>query len=341
MFKGMLVHSIEELEQRLSDPTPALVADLERLEGDILVLGAGGKLGPSLVRLALRGAPRGKRVVAVSRFGKGALAAELAAAGAEIVSADITDEAALAALPDVANVVYLVGAKFGSTGNEAGTWYTNTYLPGRVAERFHASRIVALSTGNVYPFTPVGSGGPTEETPPGPVGEYAMSCLGRERVFTHFARQYSTRLALIRLNYAVEMRYGVLVDIARAVHAGMPVDVAMSAVNVVWQGYANEVILRSLLHADPQPFVLNLAGPETLSVRSLAEALGRRLGRVPEFTGTEAPSALLSNATLCHRLFGYPGMTVGQLIELTADWVAAGLPLLDKPTGFQKRDGKF
>ncbi len=335
------MRSIEELEQRLSEPSAPLTADLAQLDGDILMLGAGGKLGPSLVRLALRGVPPGKRVIAVSRFGKGTLADELAAAGAEIICADITDEAALAGLPDIANVIYLVGAKFGSTGNEAGTWYTNAYLPGRVAERFRHSRIVALSTGNVYPFTPVSSGGPTEDTPPGPVGEYAMSCLGRERVFSHFARRYDTRLALIRLNYAVEMRYGVLVDLARAVHAGTPVDVTMSAVNVVWQGYANEVILRALLHADPAPFVLNLAGPETLSVRGLAEALGRRLGRTPEFTGTEAASALLSNAALCHRLFGYPGISAGQLIELTADWIAAGLPLLDKPTGFQKRDGKF
>jgi len=334
------MRSVEELEDRLSTPSPALVADLARLDGDILILGAGGKLGPSLTRLALRAAGD-KRVIAVSRFGKGTLADELRAAGAEVVAVDITSDAALAALPDVANVIFLVGSKFGSTGNEPATWYTNTYLPGRVAERFPESRIVALSTGNVYPFTAIGSGGPDEATPVGPVGEYAMSCLGRERIFSHFAKVHGTRLALIRLNYAVEMRYGVLIDIARAVHAGQPVDVTMAAVNVVWQGYANEVILRALLHATPDAFVLNLAGPETLSVRWLAEALGRAMGKTPEIVGTEAGAALLSNGGLCHRLFGYPDVSVGELIEWTAGWIAAGLPLLDKPTGFQKRDGKF
>jgi nucleoside-diphosphate-sugar epimerase len=340
MFVGLGMRSVEELEDRLSAPSEALRADMARLDGDILILGAGGKLGPSLTRLALR-AVAGKTVTVVSRFGKGTLARDLEAAGAKVIAADITDDSALAALPDVANVVFLVGSKFGSTGNEAGTWYTNTYLPGRVAERFRASRIVALSTGNVYPFTPIGSGGPDETVPPAPVGEYAMSCLGRERVFSHFSHKFGTKLALIRLNYAVEMRYGVLIDLARAVHAGTPVDVTMAAVNVVWQGYANEVILRSLLHASPAPFVLNLAGPETLSVRQLAIALGRHLGKEPQFTGTEATSALLSNAGLCHRLFGYPTMPLGELIEATANWVAPGLPMLDKPTGFQKRDGKF
>jgi len=335
------VNSIEELEERLSRPSPALVNDLAVLDGDILVLGAGGKLGPSLVRLALRAVEGRKAVTAVSRFSNAAHADELRAVGARIISADVTDDAALAALPDVANVIFLVGSKFGSTGREAETWYTNAYLPGRVAERFKASRIVALSTGNVYPFTPIGSGGPVETVAPGPVGEYAMSCLGRERVFARFAARHHTPLALIRLNYAVEMRYGVLVDIGRKVLAGEPVDVTMSAVNVIWQGYANEVILRSLRHATPDPFVLNLAGPETLSVRQLATAFGTQFGIEPQIAGTEAPAALLSNSAKCMRLFGYPGITPAELIEWTADWLRAGLPLLNKPTGFQKRDGKF
>jgi nucleoside-diphosphate-sugar epimerase len=335
------MRSLSELEDRLSDPRPALVDDLAALDGDILVLGAGGKLGPSLVRLALRAVAGSKTVIAVSRFGNMAEAEALAAAGARIVSADLTDETSLAALPDCANVVYLVGAKFGSTGREPDTWYTNTYLPGRVAERFKASRIAALSTGNVYPFTAVGSGGPTEAVPPGPVGEYAMSCLGRERVMARFAAHHGTPLALIRLNYAVEMRYGVLVDIGRAVHGGTPVDVTMSAVNVVWQGYANEVVLRSLRQAAPQPFVLNVAGPETLSVRALAQEFGRLLGKEPVLAGSEAPTALLSNSAKCTRMFGYPDVAPGQLMEWTAGWIAAGLPLHGKPTGFQTRDGKF
>ena len=209
------MRSVAELEHKLSEPSAALVADMAALDGDILILGAGGKLGPSLTRLALRAAQGRKRIIAASRFSDKAQADALAAEGATILSADITDEAALARLPDVRNVVFLVGSKFGSTGREADTWYTNAYLPGRVADRFRSSRIVALSTGNVYPFTPVGSGGPTEDATLGPVGEYAMSCLGRERVFSAFAQRYDTPLALIRLNYAVEMRYGVLVDIGR------------------------------------------------------------------------------------------------------------------------------
>lgn len=338
------MRTLSELEDRLSTPSPALIGDIGRVAGDILVLGAGGKLGPSLVRLAIRAvreAGSGQRVIAVSRFGNAEVAVSLEADGAEIVHADITDETALAGLPDAPNVVFLVGSKFGSTGREAHTWYTNSYLPGRVAERYAGSRIVALSTGNVYPLMPVASGGPTEETPVGPVGEYAMSCLGRERVMSHFAERNGTPLALIRLNYAVEMRYGVLIDIARAIHAGRPVDVTMGAVNVIWQGFANEVILRSLLHAAVPPFVLNLAGPETVSVRQAAEQLAAIMGKTVEFAGSEAPSALLSNGSKCHRLFGYPTIALGEMIEHTAGWVAGGGPFLDKPTGFQKRDGKF
>ncbi len=289
------MRSVEELEDRLSTPSPALIADLVRVEGDLLILGAGGKLGPSLARLALRAAG-GKRVTVVSRFGKGTLAEELRGAGAEVIAADITDDAALARLPEAANVIFLVGAKFGSTGNEAGTWYTNAYLPGRVAERYRSSRIVALSTGNVYPFTPVSSGGPDESVPPAPVGEYAMSCLGRERVFSHFARLHGTRLALIRLNYAVEMRYGVLVDIARAVQAGRPVDVTMAAVNVVWQGYANEAILRSLLHAS--------AGGAVQAFEPDLEAARLALGRADQADFHRREAAEAGDRHCCGSCFG-------------------------------------
>ena len=335
------MRSVAELDEHLSRPSPALIADLAALDGDILVLGAGGKLGPSLVSLALRAVERKKRIIAVSRFTGDEPARALEAQGATILRADITDEAALTALPEVPNVIFLVGSKFGSTGREAETWYTNAYLPGRVADRFRSSRIVALSTGNVYPFTPVGSGGPTETSPVGPVGEYAMSCLGRERVFSRFAKTHGTSVALIRLNYAVEMRYGVLVDIGRNVLAGNPVDVTMSAVNVIWQGYANEVTLRALRHATPDPFVLNLTGPETLSVRQLAQRFGEVMGKEVQITGTEATSALLSNASKCMRLFGYPDVTPLQMIDWITGWLQADLPLLNKPTGFQKRDGKF
>ncbi len=338
------MESVAEHEDRLSTPRTALVDDLRKIDGDLLVLGAGGKLGPSLVRLAVRAAEAaggGRRVIAVSRFGKGDLADDLRAAGATTIVADIADDTALRALPDAPNVVFLVGAKFGTSGREAATWYTNTFLPGRVMQRFRGSRIVALSTGNVYPLAPVTAAAPAEETPPEPVGEYAMSCLGRERILEYSAVTSGTPTALIRLNYAVEMRYGVLVDLARSLLAGEPIDLTMGHVNVVWQGYANEVVLRALLLADVPPTVLNVTGPEQVSIRQVATALAARLGVPARFTGQEAENALLSNAGRCHRLFGYPDVTLGELVDHTAAWVGSGRPLLDKPTGFQRRDGRF
>lgn len=339
-----MVRTVEELEEHLSRPSTALIEDFRKLDGDIVVLGAGGKMGPTLVRLATRAiaeAATGAQVVAVSRFSQPGAAEAMRATGAQVVAADLTEDDSLAALPDAANVVFLVGAKFGSAGNEPGTWAVNTFLPGRVAQRYAGSRIVALSTGNVYPLTPTAGAGPTEEHPVGPVGEYAMSCLGRERIFTHFAGRHGSPTALIRLNYAVEARYGVLVDIARQVYAGEPVDVTTGYANVVWQGYANEVILRSLLHAQVPPFVLNLTGPETLSVRAVAERFARIFGREATITGQEAPTALLSDAGRCHGLFGYPSLPPAELIEIIAGWIRDGQPLLDKPTKFQARDGRF
>ncbi|MFI6732874.1 NAD-dependent epimerase/dehydratase family protein [Nonomuraea sp. NPDC050451] len=330
-----------ELEERLARPGAGLVDDLSGLDGDILILGAGGKLGPSLVRLALNATNGDRRIIAVSRFSEPGLAESLAEDGATVVSADVADEQALRDLPDAPNVVFLVGAKFGTQGREHATWFTNAYLPGRVADRFRHSRIAALSTGNVYPLVPVTSGGSTEDSPTGPVGDYAMSCLGRERVLTHFSETYGTPLSLVRLNYAVELRYGVLIDLAQKVLAGEPVDLSTGQVNVVWQGYANEVTLRSLALASAPPYILNVTGPELLSVRQIALDLGAALGKEPVFTGEEAPTALLSNAGRCHRLFGYPELTPAELIEHTARWVAEGGPLLGKPTKFERRDGRF
>lgn len=338
------MRTVEELEERLSRPRPELVADIGKINGDIVVLGASGKLGPSLVRLATRAiseAGSSDRVIAVSRFSTPGAAETIRDAGAEVVTADITEEAQLRALPDAANVIYLVGAKFGTSGNEPATWATNTYLPGRVAERYRSSRIVALSTGNVYPLWPTTSRGPTENDPVGPVGEYAMSCLGRERVLSHFSKRNNTPMALLRLNYATELRYGVLVDIARNVADGQPVDLSTGHANVVWQGYANEVTIRSLLLADVPPFVLNVTGPEVIMVRDVAEAFGRQFGCSVRFTGEEAPTALLSDASECHRRFGQPDPSVPDLIKDIAGWVAEGQPLLDKPTKFQNRDGRF
>ena len=333
-----------ELDEVMTRPSAALVEDMAKLDSDVLVLGAGGKMGPSLVRLARRAMTEAglrHRVIAVSRFGSGDLAERLEAEGVEVVRADLTAPDALAGLPDAGAVVYMVGAKFGSTGNEPFTWMMNSYLPGRVAERYPEARIAAFSTGNVYPFLPVTSGGADERTPPGPVGEYAMSCLGRERILEHFSRVNGTPMTLLRLNYAIDLRYGVLVDIARRVRDGEEIDVSMGAVNVVWQGWANEVALRSLLLAASPAVRLNVAGPETVSVRRLAELFGERLGVQPRIVGQEADTALLSNGSRAHQLFGYPSVPLGQLVDWTVEWLQAGGPLWDKPTKFERRDGRF
>ncbi|MCX5344829.1 NAD-dependent epimerase/dehydratase family protein [Streptomyces atratus] len=335
------------LEERLATPSPALVADLGRLEGDLLVLGAGGKMGPSLCRLARRALDAAGRtdvtVYAVSRWSDKSAADRLEAAGVSTVAFDLMDPAAdPAELPDAGNVVFMVGAKFGSSGAPSHAWAVNAAMPDRVARRWSGSRIAAFSTGNVYPLVPVSSGGCTESDPVGPVGEYAMSCLGRERIFGHAALTRGTRVANIRLNYAVDLRYGVLADIAYRVQAGEPVDMTTGHANVVWQGYANEVALRSLLHAtDGEAFTLNLTGPETASVRRIAQWFGEEFDREPVFAGEEAPTALLSDASRCHALFGYPDVALRTLVEWQADWLRRGLPLSGKPTKFQVRDGRF
>ncbi|MGD7788970.1 NAD-dependent epimerase/dehydratase family protein [Propionibacteriaceae bacterium Y1700] len=336
--------TVDDLEAALATVSPGLLADIARLEGDIVVLGAAGKLGPSLVNLACRAieqAGTGARVYAVSRFGTPGSAEEMAAYGAEVIKTDISTDEGLASVPDAPNVIFLVGAKFGTDGNEHGTWATNTYLPGRVAERFAGSRIAALSTGNVYHLSKVSDGGSIETDIPNPAGDYAMSCLGRERIFTHFAHRDNTPMSIIRLNYAVEMRYGVLVDIATKIKSGTPVDVTMGFANIVWQGYCNEVIIRSLLHADVPPFLLNLTGPETLSIRRTAQKMAAAMGAEVEIVGEESDTALLSDSSKCMSLFGYPDKALDELITATAEWVKGDGPLLDKPTHFQTRDGKF
>lgn len=337
--------SDRDLEDRLSRPSPGLVDDLRRLDGDLLVLGAGGKMGPSLCRLARRALDEAgnsqSRVLAVSRWSDTEAEKELREHGVETVAFDLASDS-LAQLPHAENVVFMVGAKFGTTGNEHAAWASNVLLPGRVAEVFATSRIAAFSTGNVYPFVPAVSAGCTESDLPGPVGEYAMSCLGRERMFEHAARTRGTRVSLLRLNYAVDLRYGVLADIATAVRDGRPVDVTTGYVNVVWQGYANEVALRSLLHASaPDPFVLNVTGPERASVRRLAIEVGEVLGCEPVLSGEEAPTALLNDASRCHGLFGYPDVPLRRLVDWQARWCAAGGRMWDKPTHFQTRDGRF
>ena len=340
----MKIENEQQLEDVLSRPTEADKSAMAALEGDLLILGAGSKMGPSLARRAVRAAREAgseMRVIAVSRFSSADARSNLEAAGVETLAADLIDRGALAKLPDARNVIFMAARKFGSTGDESLTWAMNAWLPALVAERYRDADIVAFSSGNIYPFVPVGSGGASEETPVGPVGEYAQSVLARERMFEYFSNQYKTRVALLRLNYAVELRYGVLVDVARKVFERRPVDVTMGHVNVIWQGDANSVCIRSFALCHAPPVVLNLTGPETLSVRGVAGLFGQRFGIEPVFEGEEAESALLNNAARCHARFGEPETSVQQMIEWIAHWIEADGASLGKPTHFEARDGRF
>ncbi|MCX6047971.1 MAG: epimerase [Chloroflexi bacterium] len=339
-----LISSEEELEEQLSEPSPLVLDALQTLESDLLILGVGGKMGPTLARMAARaltkiGSPF--QAVAVARFSQPALRHKLEAQGVKTIACDLLDRAALAALPDSQNLIFMAGQKFGTTGNAAQTWAMNSYIPGLVAERFAQARIVVFSTGNVYPLTPIAHGGAVENEAPAPVGEYANSCLGRERIFEYFSRTNQLRCAMMRLNYAIDLRYGVLLDIALKVKQQQPVDVSMGAANVIWQADANAQALALLNYCSSPPFVLNVTGPETVSVRRVAAWFGEIFGIAPQFTGSEATTALLSNAAKAQQLFGYPRVSLHQMIEWTASWVQTGGALLNKPTHFEARDGRF
>ena len=338
------VRDLDHLEDLLSEPTDGVVETVRRLDGDVIVLGVGGKMGPSLARMLRRAADEAgvkKRVIGVSRFSSPALPKQLEGWGVETITCDLLDPDQLARLPDVRNVVYMAGMKFGTTGQQARTWAMNAVLPAFVCRKFRGARIVAFSTGNVYPMVPVTGGGATEAEEPRPAGEYAQSCLERERVFEHYSRTDGTPVALIRLNYAVEMRYGVVIDLAQRVMAGETIDLAMGNFNCVWQADANAVSVRAFDHAASPPFVLNVTGPETLAVRGVCEQLARLTGREVSFSGAESPTAYLNDSALSNRLFGYPRVPVRQVIEWAADWVRAGGASLGKPTHFETRDGKF
>jgi nucleoside-diphosphate-sugar epimerase len=336
-----MIADVDYLEVRLSDPTPAAVAALAAVRGDVLILGAGGKMGPTLARMARRAAGDGRRVIAVSRFSDERAEAGLRAHGVETVRFDLLDFARLGQLPDAPNVIFMTGMKFGSSSDPALTWAMNVLLPARVMERYAGSRVVAFSTGNVYGLTPVSGGGSLETDAPRPIGEYAMSTLGRERALEYAAKVHKSPLAILRLNYASELRYGVLVDVARAVWEGGAIDLTMGTFNAIWQGDANAIALACLTHVASPPLVLNLAGPETLSVRQLATAFGEIFGKTPRLEGVESPDALLSNSQRCVRLFGYPRVGVHQMIEWVADWVRRGGPSLGKPTHFENRAGEY
>jgi nucleoside-diphosphate-sugar epimerase len=332
---------VEHLEDVMTTPNPQVVADFGGLDGDLIILGVGGKIGPTLARLAKRAAPD-KRVIGVARFSDKGLRKKLAGWGVECLEADLLDRKRIEALPKPANVIFMAGRKFGSTGAEDLTWAMNAFVPAMVAEAFADSRIVAYSTGCVYPFVNVLHGGADEATPATPPpGAYANSCVAREQMFLYFSRSRKTMGRILRLNYAIDMRYGVLHDVGWRVFNAEPLNLAMGHVNVVWQGDANSMALRALAHCTLPTSPINVSGPEIISVRWLAHAFGKRFEKTPALTGSEALDGWLINAGQAMRLFGYPQAPLERMIDWQADWIRRGMPSLGKDTHFDVRNGAF
>ena len=340
----MKICNTKELEEKLAQPTQDLINDLAKVDGDIMILGIGGKMGPSLGNLAVNAIREGtlkKRVIGISRFSNKELRSQLEDSGVETISGDLLDEQFLNSLPGCKNVIYMAGNKFGTDGNEHFTWAMNTYLPGRVAEKFRNSRIVVFSSGNIYPLLSAESKGANESVQPQPIGEYAQSCLGRERIFEHFSIKNQTPIVIYRLNYAVELRYGVLCEVARSVFNDNPIDLTTGFVNVIWQGDANSFALRSLLHCDSPAKLLNITGQEIISIEWLANKFGKLMNKQVQFIGSQKSTALLNDASHSFNLFGKPKVELGRVIEWTANWVMSGGEDIGKPTHFQERKGNF
>jgi hypothetical protein len=334
------IADIAELDELLCRPSQALIDDLNKVQGDIMVLGVGGKMGPTLAALAKRAVPD-RKVIGVARFSEAGVKEWLEARGVETINCDLLDEAAITSLPKVPNVIFMAGRKFGAEGNLALTWAMNSHVPALVAQAFAGSRIVAFSTGCVYPFVPVDGKGSDESMQPNPPGEYAQSCVGRERMFEYFSNQFKTPGRLFRLNYAIDMRYGVLHDIATKVISGKPIDVSLGHVNFIWQGDASAQALRCLAHCDTPTSPINVSGPEILAVRDLAQQFGQLFGREPILVGKEEPTAWLTDTSQATKLFGRPIVDTPQLVKWTANWVARSMPSLGKPTKYEVRDGRY
>lgn len=336
--------SEDQLNEMLSFPSPSLVGDMEKIHGDLMILGAGGKMGPTLSVLAQRarkasGTPG--RVIAVSRFSDPEVAGYLRANGVDLITLDLLSDEAMDVLPDVPHIIYMAGRKFGTKGSEAQTWAMNAALPAFVSRRFRKSRIVVFSSGNIYPLISQMDGGCTEDCSPAPIGEYAMSCLARERVFEHASRADGCPVLLYRLNYAVDLRYGILHDLAVKILNGEPISLRTSAFNCVWQGYANEVAIRCLQLAASPAAILNVTGPETISVSFASDLLGQYLGRKPVFIDDPTGYAYLSQAGRCFEQYGYPSVTLNEMIRWQAEWLLSGGRSLDKPTHFEEQEGQF
>lgn len=335
---------LETIKKNTTVPSEALIADVAKMSGDFMILGVSGKMGVDLAKLlknALMANNQDQKVYGVARFSDPKAQAELEACGIETIKADFLNETDLASLPKVENVIFMVGYKFGTSGNEPYTWAVNSYLPGRICEQFKESNIVAFSTGCVYPLVPVEHGAPSEEMAPNPLGEYAQSCLGRERIFEHFAKENQTPITIFRLNYAIDLKYGVISELARTILADEPVDLTMGHVNVIWQKDACEMAIRCLLEVSSPANIINITGPETLSVKWICERLSESLHKEVRFVSEPQETALLSNASKSHELFGYPQTTIREMIDLTAEWLLNDGELIDKPTHFQERKGKY
>jgi len=332
------------LDELLSTPSQALIEDIKKLDGDIMILGAGGKVGPTLSIMAKRAADAagtGKRVIAVSRFSDPIVVSVLKENGVEMISADLTDPEQVKRLPKVKNIIYMLGRKFGTSGNACDTWMINVGVPTLVTQHFGDANYVVFSTGNIYPFASPASGGNTENVAPAPVGEYGLTCLGRERIFEYAAKHFGAKVLSFRLCYAIDFRYGILSDLCSWILDGEEISLGVPAFNCVWQRYVNECAIRSLLHVSENVENLNITGPETVSVRYAAERLGALLGKKPIFKGEEGEKGILANTGKCIRLFGYPDMGIEEMIEKQAEWTLSGGRRLGKPTHFEEQKGKF